>query len=68
MIRKKFQKKLADALQKFQKSRFEDVSKRMKERDAVRSELDLSSLSELLKFQSLFFGVICWVTRHYTRC
>jgi hypothetical protein len=68
MIRKKFQKKLADALQTFQKSRFEDVSKRMKELDAVRSELDLSSLSELLKFQSLFFWVICWVTRHYTRC
>jgi hypothetical protein len=67
MIGKNLQKKLADALKKFQKSRYEEVSQMMKELDAVRPELDKSSLSELLKFQSLFFWDICWVTRHCTR-
>jgi hypothetical protein len=67
MISKNLQKKLADALKKFQKSRYEEVSQSMKELDAVRSELDKTSLSELLKFQSLFFWVICWVTRPCTR-
>jgi hypothetical protein len=55
MIVKNLQKKLADALKKFQKSRYEEVSQIMKELDVVRPELDKSSLSELLKFQSLFF-------------
>jgi hypothetical protein len=67
MIAKKIQKQLADALKKFQKSRFDSVSEQMKELDAVRSELDKPSLSELLKFQSLFFWVICWVTRPFAR-
>jgi hypothetical protein len=67
MIAKKLQKQLADTLKKFQKSRYEEVSAMMKELDAVRSELDKASLSELLKFQSLFFWVICWVTRPFTR-
>ena len=55
MIAKKLQTQLADALKKFQKSRFEQVSEQMKELYAVRSELDKPSLSELLKFQSFFF-------------
>lgn len=67
MIAKNLEKKLADTLKKFQKSRFEEVSERMKELDAVRSELDKPSLSELLKFQSLFFWVNCWVTQPFTR-
>jgi hypothetical protein len=55
MIDKKLQKKLADALQKFQKSQYDRVSVMMNELHAVRSEFNKSSLSELLKFQSLFF-------------
>ena len=58
MIAKKLQTQLADALKKFQKSRFEQVSEQMKELYAVRSELDKPSLSELLKFQSFFFRSI----------
>jgi hypothetical protein len=54
MIAKKLQIKLAESLKNFQKSRFEKVSVMMKELDASHSEFDKASLSELLKFQSLF--------------
>jgi hypothetical protein len=54
MIAKKLQKKLAESLKHFQKSRFENVSILMNELDASRSEFDKARLSELLKFQSLF--------------
>lgn len=68
MIAKNLEKKLADALKKFQKSRFEEVSEMMKEVNSVRMELDKSSLSEILKFHTLFFWVNCWVIQHCTRC
>jgi hypothetical protein len=55
MIDKKVRKTLANALKKFQKSQYDQVSRMMNELNAVRSEFDKSSLSELLKFQSLFF-------------
>jgi phage terminase large subunit-like protein len=58
MIAKKIESLLANALKKFQKSRHEEVSALLKTLHSVRSELDKASLSELLKFQSLFFGSI----------
>lgn len=68
MIAKKIESLLANALKKFQKSRYEEVSAIMKALHSVRSEWDKASLSELLKFQSLFFWVNCWVIQHCTRC